>query len=82
MNGACRMESMKTPTKHQITKELLAFIGCVFLGFVAFPLIVIFFDADSTYKDVLNSFIVNPQLGAWGFAVSPYGFYLLMKSIV
>lgn len=73
---------MKAPTKHRIAKELLAFLGCFVLGFVVIPLIIIFFDADTTYKDVLDSFFVNPQLGAWVIAVSPYIFYLLIKSIV
>lgn len=73
---------MKILTKQRVTKEFFAFIGCVLLGFVAIPLTITFFDDHSTYKDVLNSFIVNPQIGAWGFALSPYGFYLLMKSMV
>ncbi len=73
---------MKAPTKHRIAEELLALLGCFFLGFVVFPLIIIFFDADTTYKDVLDSFFVNPEMGAWVIAVSPYIFYLLMKSIL
>ena len=74
---------MNTPIKRRIAKELLAFLGCLFLGFVAIPLVVItFFSSDSTYKDVLDSFFANPQMGAWGIAVSPYIFYLLMKSIL
>ena len=73
---------MKIPTKRRIAKELLAFLGCFFLGIVVIPLIIIFFDADTTYKDVLDSFFVNPQMGAWVIAASPYMFYLLMSSIV
>jgi hypothetical protein len=73
---------MKTPTKRRIAKELLVFLGCFFLGIVVIPLIIIFFDTDTTYKDVLDSFFVNPQIGAWVIAVSPYIFYLLMRSIV
>jgi len=73
---------MNTPTKRRIAKELLAFLGCFFLGIVVIPLIIIFFDADSTYKDVLDSFFVNPQMGAWIIAASPYIFYLLMRSIL
>ncbi|MGA8864536.1 MAG: hypothetical protein WBM09_12335 [Gallionella sp.] len=73
---------MNTPTKPRIAKELLAFLGCFFLGFVVIPLIITFFDPDTTYKDVLDSFFVNPQMGAWAIAVSPYIFYLLMKSIL
>ncbi|MGA7595478.1 MAG: hypothetical protein WCA64_09825 [Gallionella sp.] len=74
---------MNTPDNRRIVKELLAFAGCFFLGIVVIPLIVItFFDANSTYKDVLDSFFINPQMGAWGIAVSPYIFYLLIKSIL
>jgi hypothetical protein len=73
---------MNTPTKRRIAKELLAFLGCLFLGFVVIPLIIITLNSDSTYKDVLDSFFVHPQMGAWGIAVSPYIFYLLMKSIL
>lgn len=69
-------------TNRSIVQELLVFLGCLFLGFVVIPLIIIFFDADTTYKDVLDSFFVNPQMGAWVIAVSPYVFYLLMKSIL
>ena len=70
------------PSKRSIVKELFAFLGCFFLGLVVIPLIIIFFDADSTYKDVLDSFFVNPQMGAWVEAVSPYIFYLLMRTIL
>jgi hypothetical protein len=73
---------MITLTKRRIAKELLAFLGCFFLGIVVIPLIITFFDADSTYKDVLDSFFVNPQIGAWVIAVSPYIFYLLIASII
>jgi len=73
---------MNTLTKRSIAKELLVFLGCFFLGIVVIPLIVIFFDADTTYKDVLDSFFVTPQIGAWVIAVSPYIFYLLMKWIL
>jgi hypothetical protein len=73
---------MKIPTKRRIAKELFAFLGCFFLGIVVIPLIIIFFNADTTYKDVLDSFFVNPQMGAWVIAASPYMFYLLMSSIV
>lgn len=69
-------------TKRRIAKELLFFLGCFFLGIVVIPLIITFFDANTTYKDVLDSFFVNPQMGAWVIAVSPYIFYLLMKSIL
>jgi hypothetical protein len=69
-------------SKRSIAKELLAFLGCFFLGIVIIPLIITFFDADTTYKDVLDSFFVTPQIGAWVIAASPYIFYLLMKSIV
>jgi hypothetical protein len=69
-------------TKRSIAKELLVFIGCFLLGIVVIPLVIIFFDADTTYKDVLDSFFVTPEIGAWVIAVSPYTFYLLMKSIV
>jgi len=73
---------MSTPTKRRFTKELLVFLGCFFLGLVVIPLIITFFDADTTYKDVLDSFFVHPQMGAWVIAVSPYIFYLLMSSIL
>lgn len=73
---------MKTPAPHRVIKELLALIVCILLGFVVIPSVITFFDDHSSYKDVLNSFFVNPQMGAWGFSVSPYGFYLLMKTIV
>ena len=62
--------------------ESLVFVGCVLLGFVVIPFITIFFEADSTYKDVLDSFFVDPQLGAWFVAGSPYIFYLLMRSLI
>jgi len=76
-------EKMKASTKRRIVKELLAFLGCILLGFVVIPLIIVtFFDASSTYKDVLDSFFVNPQMGAWGIAISPYIFYLLMQTIL
>lgn len=73
---------MNTPAKRSIAKELLVFLGCFFLGIVVIPLIITFFDADTTYKDVLDSFFVTPQIGAWVIAASPYIFYLLMKSIL
>ena len=73
---------MHTPTKYRIAKELLIFLGCFFLGIVVIPLVVIFFESGSTYKDVLDSFFVTPQMGAWVIAASPYVFYLLMKSII
>ncbi len=73
---------MNAPTKRSIAKELLFFLGCFFLGIVVIPLIMISFDADATYKDVLDSFFVTPQLGAWVIAVSPYIFYLLIRSII
>ena len=73
---------MNTPTKRSIAKELLVFLGCFFLGIVVIPLILTFFDADTTYKDVLDSFFVTPQIGAWIIALSPYIFYLLMKLIL
>lgn len=73
---------MNAPTKRSIAKELLIFLGCFFLGIVAIPLLITLFDTETTYKDVLDSFFVNPQLGAWIIAVSPYIFYLLMKSIL
>ena len=73
---------MNTPSKRSIAKELLAFIGCFLLGIVVIPLVITFFDAETTYKDILDSFFVNPQLGAWFIAASPYAFYLLMRSIV
>jgi hypothetical protein len=69
-------------TERSIAKELLVFLGCFFLGIVVIPLVITFFDADTTYKDVLDSFFVTPEIGAWVVAVSPYTFYLLMKSIV
>ena len=69
-------------TKRSIAKELLVFIGCFFLGIVVIPLVIILFDADTSYKDVLDSFFVTPEIGAWVIAASPYTFYLLMKSIV
>jgi hypothetical protein len=73
---------MHTPTKYRIAKELLIFLGCFFLGIVVIPMVVIFFESGSTYKDVLDSFFVTPQMGAWVIAASPYVFYLLMKSII
>jgi hypothetical protein len=73
---------MNAPTKRRIATELLAFLGCFFLGIVVIPLIITFFDANTTYKDVLDSFFVNPQMGAWFIAVSPYIFYLFLRSIV
>lgn len=73
---------MKTSTKRRIAKELLVFLGCFFLGIVVIPLMITFFDPDATYKDVLDSFFVHPQMGAWFIAVSPYIFYLLMSSIL
>ena len=69
-------------SKRSIAKELLVFLGCFFLGIVIIPLIITFFDADTTYKDVLDSFFVTPQIVAWVIAVSPYIFYLIMKLIV
>ena len=59
---------MHTPTKYRIAKELLIFLGCFFLGIVVIPLVVIFFESGSTYKDVLDSFFVTPQMGAWVIA--------------
>lgn len=73
---------MNTPTKRRFTKEFLVFLGCFLLGIVVIPLIITLFDANTTYKDVLDSFFVHPQIGAWVVAVSPYIFYLLMKTIV
>ena len=73
---------MRTPTKRRFTKELLVFLGCFLLGLVIIPLSITFFDAGTTYKDVLDSFFVHPQMGAWVVAVSPYIFYLLMSSIL
>jgi hypothetical protein len=73
---------MNTPTTPSIAKELFFFLGCFFLGIVVIPLIIISFEPGTTYKDVLDSFFVNPQLGAWVIAASPYIFYLLMKSIL
>ena len=73
---------MNKLTKQSIAKELLIFLGCFFLGIIVIPLIITFFDADTTYKDVLDSFFVNPQMGAWVIAVSPYIFYLLIRVIV
>ena len=73
---------MNKLTKKSIAKELLIFLGCFFLGIIVIPLIITFFDADTTYKDVLDSFFVNPQMGAWVIAVSPYIFYLLIRVIV
>ncbi len=73
---------MNKLTKKSIAKELLIFLGCFFLGIIVIPLIITFFDADTTYKDVLDSFFVNPQMGAWVIAVSPYIFYLLIRLIV
>ena len=73
---------MNKLTKKSIAKELLIFLGCLFLGIIVIPLIITFFDADTTYKDVLDSFFVNPQMGAWVIAVSPYIFYLLIRVIV
>lgn len=73
---------MNKPTKRSIAKELLIFLGCLFLGIIVIPLIITFFDTDTTYKDVLDSFFVNPQMGAWVIAASPYIFYLLLRLIV
>ena len=73
---------MNNPTKRSIAKELLIFLGCFLLGIIVIPLIITFFDTDTTYKDVLDSFFVNPQMGAWVVAVSPYIFYLLIRLIV
>jgi hypothetical protein len=73
---------MNALSKRRIGKELLVFLGCFFLGIVVIPLKITFFDADTTYKDVLDSFFVHPQMVAWVIAVSPYIFYLLMKSIL
>lgn len=73
---------MNKPTKRSIAKELLIFLGCSLLGIVVIPLIITFFDTSTTYKDVLDSFFVNPQLGAWVVAASPYIFYLLISMIV
>ena len=73
---------MNKPTKRNIAKELLIFLGCLFLGIIVIPLIITFFDTDTTYKDVLDSFFVNPQMGAWVIAASPYIFYLLLRLIV
>jgi hypothetical protein len=73
---------MPTLTKSRIAKELLIFLGCFILGIVVIPMIIIFFEADETYKDVFNSFFVTPQWGAWVIAASPYMFYLLMRSII
>ena len=73
---------MNNPTKRSIAKELLIFLGCFLLGIIVIPLIITFFDTDTTYKDVLDSFFVSPQMGAWVVAVSPYIFYLLIRLIV
>lgn len=73
---------MNTPTKRSIANELFIFLGCFFLGIVIIPLIITSFESGTTYNDVLDSFFVNPQLGAWAIAASPYIFYLLMKSIL
>lgn len=73
---------MNKPTIRSIAKESLVFLGCFLLGITVIPLIITFFDADTTYKDVLDSFFVNPQMGAWVIAVSPYIFYLLIRLIV
>lgn len=82
MHIKIRWQCMSTPIKRRIAKELLAFLGSFLLGIVVIPLAITFFDADTTYKDILDSFFVNPQMGAWFIAVSPYAFYLLMRSIV
>ena len=66
-------------TGRRIARELLIFLGCFFLGIVVIPFAITLFDADTTYRDVLDSFFVAPQIGAWVIAVSPYAFYLLMK---
>lgn len=76
------IQSMNTPTKRRIAKELLFFLGCFLLGIVIIPLTITFFDADTTYKDVLDSFFVTPQMGAWVIAASPYIFYLVIRSLV
>ncbi|HUW00705.1 MAG TPA: hypothetical protein VMV88_11160 [Gallionella sp.] len=73
---------MNAPTKGRIAMELLVFLGCFLLGTVVIPLMITSFEADTTYKDVFDSFFVHPQMGAWVIAVSPYVFYLLMKTIV
>ena len=73
---------MNAPIKRRIAKELFAFLGCSLLGIVVIPLIITSFDADTTYSDILDSFFINPQMGAWFVAASPYTFYLLMRTIV
>jgi hypothetical protein len=73
---------MNKPTTRSIAKELLVFLGCFLLGIVVIPLIITFFDTGTTYKDVLDSFFVNPQMGAWFVAASPYIFYLLIRMII
>ena len=73
---------MNKPTTRSIANELLVFLGCFFLGIVVIPLIITFFDAGTTYKDVLDSFFINPQMGAWFVAASPYIFYLLIRVII
>lgn len=73
---------MNKPTTLSIAKESLVFLGCFLLGITVIPLIITFFDTDTTYKDVLDSFFVTPQLGAWVVAAAPYIFYLLIRAII
>ena len=74
---------MDKPAKRSIAKELLIFSGCFILGIAVIPLTIItFLDPDTTYREVLDSFFVHPQLGAWVVAASPYIFYLIMQAIL
>lgn len=74
---------MNKPAKLNIAKELLIFSGCFFLGIAVIPMAIItFMDPDTTYREVLDSFFVHPQLGAWAVASAPYIFYLLISLIL
>jgi hypothetical protein len=76
------LQTMNKP-KRSVAKELLIFSGCFILGMVIIPeFIITFLDPDTAYREVLDSFFVHPQLGAWSIAASPYIFYLLIQAIL
>jgi hypothetical protein len=76
------LQTMNKP-KRSVAKEMLIFSGCFILGITVIPLAIItFLDPDTTYKEVLDSFFVHPQMGAWAIAASPYIFYLLIQAIL
>ncbi|MGA7595441.1 MAG: hypothetical protein WCA64_09640 [Gallionella sp.] len=66
--------------RRNIAKELLAFLGCFFRGIVVIPLKITFFDADTTFKDILDSFFVTPPNRSLGYRRIPL--YLLSADAI